>query len=421
MIPLSYIDDNNAIVPASIKAERWHRQLQQAGEEMKLRWDTDKDWEGKQGKHLGVYLKDEKRHWKERVQKARAMWEQVRRLTRLPVMAKKAIVCGQLLSVLCYGCEAFSTPNEEMIRLSRMWARWVIGAWSGSNAEKVAHLSGCEQIQVIFERKNIQWAGSVYGRHLPTLRNTAEKILRTVYEGHGNIQWQWMTEEMRLSQRQELSIQEWDEAHTQEYTDGSRLDDAAAAGTTKEGEYLGSHAAVMDAEMLGITMALRSGSTRIALDSQAAIHRATQLYIEPARSWIELQLQKAIRKSSMLMWVKGHSGVKGNEAADRKAKLRAYGGRVMQVAERITPAGIRQDFPIHSKPAHLSWSQSAVKGLTYVVTNRGPLKRWMWVIGRSDEQNCQCGEPQNAVHLRRCKLVGDGKGQSIEECMKDSE
>lgn len=85
-----------------------------------------------------------------------------------------------------------------------------------------------------------------------------------------------MTEEVPISRRQEITTQEWDETQAQEYSDGSRLYGAAAAGTTKDAQYLGSHATVMDAEMLGISMALRSGSKRIALDSQAAIGRAVR-------------------------------------------------------------------------------------------------------------------------------------------------
>ena len=62
-----------------------------------------------------------------------------------------------------------------------------------------------------------------------------------------------------------------------------------------------------------------------------------------------------------------------------------------------------------------------MKGLTYVMTDRGLLGGWLKVIGRSEDDRCGCGEIQNAVHLRRCKLVGDGKGRRIEECQKDME
>ena len=93
----------------------------------------------------------------------------------------------------------------------------------------------------------------------------------------------------------------------------------------------------------------------------------------------------------------------------------------MQRTNEVTPAGIRHDYAIHQKPKHLAWSRTALKGLAYIVTDKGPLKRWVWIIGRSQEQLCACGEVQNAVHIRRCGLVGDGKGRSIEEAMKDRE
>jgi len=47
----------------------------------------------------------------------------------------------------------------------------------------------------------------------------------------------------------------------------------------------------------------------------------------------------------------------------------------MHMPDIITPAGIRQAHPvrIHPKaPAHLKWSREAVRGLTYVVTDKGP-------------------------------------------------
>lgn len=199
------------------------------------------------------------------------------------------------------------------------------------------------------------------------------------------------------------------------------MEGATAAASRSNAEYLGMHATVMDAELLGICLALESNHTKIALDSQAAMTRAALLYTEPARSWIGLRLQKACRMKSTIAWVKGHYGVVGNEEADRRANTRAYGGRVMGLADVMTPAGIRQDYPIHTKPKHIMWSKKVLKGFVYVSTDRGPMKSWLKVIGRSQDDLCECGEVQNAVHLRECRLVGDGKGRTLAQCQQDME
>ena len=170
-----------------------------------------------------------------------------------------------------------------MVRLGRQWARWVIGAWAGSSAERVEMLSGVEDIAQVVRKKKIRWAAPVYGRHLPILRETAQEILHQVFEMQ-NIQWNWMAiaKTSALSQRKEISIREWQEGEGVEYSDGmrSRAEGAAAGATTHSAEYvyLRRYATVMDAEMLGIALSLEARSFTVALDSQAAITRATQLY-----------------------------------------------------------------------------------------------------------------------------------------------
>ena len=73
-----------------------------------------------------------------------------------------------------------------------------------------------------------------------------------------------------------------------------------------------------------------------------------------------------------------------------------------------TPASIKREFPIYPKaPAHLKWPSKAVKGLVYMVTDKGLQQKWLREIGKSEEPWCVCDgwTPQNTAHLledRRC-------------------
>lgn len=109
---------------------------------------------------------------------------------------------------------------------------------------------------------------------------------------------------------------------------------------------------------------------------KAKAPRAAQLSTQPPRSWIEQRLQRSLATfGRRLMWGKGHSGVEVNEEANRKANIAAYGGRVGALWDQVTPAGIRQEYTMHSKQRHFSWDRKSIKGLVYIVTDRGPL-RW---------------------------------------------
>ena len=47
--------------------------------------------------------------------------------------------------------------------------------------------------------------------------------------------------------------------------------------------------------------------------------------------------------------------------------------------------------------------------------------QWLHQIGRKDSNRCQCdpGVIQNAVHIRQCRLVADGKGRTLEQVEDD--
>ena len=124
------------------------------------------------------------------------------------------------------------------------------------------------------------------------------------------------------------------------------------------------------------------------------------------------------------MWVPGHSGIIGNELTDYNAKQGVAVGKALSLPSIATPAGIRHYFRITRKIKQVSeWDRNALGGLTYICADRGPFLQWLHQIGRKDMDKCQC-EPQtiqNAAHVLKCKLIGDGKGRTLEQAEEDLE
>jgi len=311
--PLSFIDDVNGVCVGSEKEV--DRALGEAAEEAGIRWDREKNWKGKQGKHLGVIMGDQRRHQKYRTQEANAAWELIRRLSRLPALGKKKIVTQQILPILTYGCELYPEPSEQQCRLAAEIQRWVISAYRGSSRNRVEELTGITEISRLMLCKRIRWAASVYRRNLPELRDIAEPILREWIEEDAELRWMGGVKGER-----KLAVAELDENKVEEWTDGSRMSGRAAAATRTEAEDLGTVATVADAEAHAVSIAWEKYDT-VALDSKGVIQRIQGLVYQEPRSWIEEALvRQMVERPRALMWVKGHGGVEGNEAVDARAK-----------------------------------------------------------------------------------------------------
>ena len=119
-------------------------------------------------------------------------------------------------------------------------------------------------------------------------------------------------------------------------------------------------------------------------------------------------------------WVKGHSGEEGNEQADRRAKEGVDRGVWRSDPSLATPAGIRQTYQLYEKKGHMKWDRDEVRGLTYLHTDRGPMKQWLHKIGKATHPRCECGEVQNAAHLLISGCVG-GQKRTWEEIWEDRE
>jgi len=164
--------------------------------------------------------------------------------------------------------------------------------------------------------------------------------------------------------------------------------------------------------MIGIAGAWEEGYTTVASDSQAAIKRCVSLTtgVQEGRSWIDEKVIKAANECGVakltMTWVKGHSGVAGNEEADRRAKEKVAEGVWNSDRSLATPAGIRQAYPLYRREPHMKWDRDELRGLTYLHTDKGPMKEWLFRIGRSDSPRCECGEAQNAAHLMASGCVG---------------
>lgn len=123
-----------------------------------------------------------------------------------------------------------------------------------------------------------------------------------------------------------------------------------------------------------------------------------------------------------LTWVPGHSGILGNELAGYKAKQGVRMGAAEGRGNIATPVAIRHHFRLTEQRVQVrEWDRDALRGYTYIYTDKGPFMHWLNKLGRKDSSACPCGQGvvQNAAHILKCAAVADGRGRTLEQVDED--
>ena len=90
-----------------------------------------------------------------------------------------------------------------------------------------------------------------------------------------------------------------------------------------------------------------------------------------------------------------------------------------------TLAGIRQSYIVHEGGKQIRSSHGeARKGLTYIISDRGPMGSWHETIGTIEGDTCSLCEGRrirNSAHLLSCSRVADGRGMTLEHASENVE
>ena len=140
-----------------------------------------------------------------------------------------------------------------------------------------------------------------------------------------------------------------------------------------------------------------------------------------------MNLRQDKGQDTAIAWVRAHIQIPGNEEADALAKWSSYLGETKGSNRTITAEGIRADGKRERATARsretfrlgkaVNWKRQAISAYTWMRTNKGPQRQWLYQIKRADSPYCHCNSDntiQSGEHLTfHCTLHAQARRRLI--------
>ena len=101
-----------------------------------------------------------------------------------------------------------------------------------------------------------------------------------------------------------------------------------------------------------------------------------------------------------IAWVRSHIGIPGNEEADALATWSSHLGQASNATRTVTEGGLRttgkteraatRRQPSFRLGTAVNWNRQALSAYTWMRTEKGPQRAWLYHISKAEDPNCPC-------------------------------